>query len=368
MNNFNLIENLIIPYIEGLELSQVSIHLNALSNSYDQNALIFFQAKINDEKKTEILTRLLPSKSSYYLEEYQDWCKKLKIDDQLIHFLEYLSFKGFNRFNYLIKQIYKTKAPFKYHHLYIGSMFGIIGAGIYFIQNQVAWINFLELLKTELPHLFFQAIEWISCPKNLALVMLLYQLTRYLIDFYYILSDHSLNKTDKIKRLCHLSLNFLLNSAAQLTIFLELPWSYLSGLIFFLNNLINIAWIIAERYFLNKPRLGFDPRNLDRLSQVHWEEQENHYERLQKQLYIEGISLFMTLIVSVLSICFAPNIACMASLSAGFQFLLALTKTHYCNVIEKKFAAKLQNKVGTIHQLPAPSADIEEEAMVLSCV
>jgi hypothetical protein len=243
----------------------------------------------------------------------------------------------------------------------------VVAAGVYFSQNPKAWLSVLNWLQTTLPDLLFQSLNWILQPHNLSFFILFYQLIKYFSDTFLILSNKASSKDHKIKKISHITLNFILNSTAQTIIFLNLSFSYVSGICFMLSGLVDLVWCMIERHLINKEKVSLREKDLSSLAaKVRCLEQENYHDRKTQQLRVEGISLFLTLVASFLSIYFSPSVACIAAMCATFQFLISLTKTHYFNVIEKKHAANLQEKIAELYG--NNSTPDEELPSSLSCL
>lgn len=352
----DLTDELIIPYIQGMSLNRVTLYLRTLCDVEDKHALAIFKARVSAEQKNRILTSL---GVKIDLNRYNNWRDRLKLDDNLFHFLQYLSLQGFHRFRYLLKQINQIQAPLKYHRYCIAAM-GIISLALaYFSQNQAAWIQFINWFKVSLPNLLMHLIDWMLIPENLSLFMIIYQTGKYLSECYLILSNHASTKEHKIQKLCHSTLNFLLISAAHSIIFLQLPVVYISGICFMLSSLVDLCWSLLLRHKMQKDQ-PLDYRNLEEISlsipqKIQITEQAMFFRRKTKQMYIEGISLFITFVTSCISIYFAPSIACVAALCACFQFLVNITKNYYYNAIEREFAIQLQKTIEDFYSMPKAS-------------
>ena len=115
-----------------------------------------------------------------------------------------------------------------------------------------------------------------------------------------------------------------------------------------ISGSINLAWSVIERYLPKKEEPQNSLEHEDRGVKIKYIEQENYYERKTQQSCFEAISQFCTLVTSCLSIYFSPSIVCLAALCAIFQFLIGLTKAHCIDVIEKKCAKSLQDKIAKI--------------------
>jgi len=366
-NAVDITNELIIPYINGHNLNAVTIYLRTQSDFYDKNAFDFFKQKVSDEIKAQVLREL---EAKIDLGDYCLWLKSLNLEDSLFYFLEYLSLQGYHRFRYLLKQVQLIKSPPKYHRLCIAAMAMIGCAGIYFSLNQAAWLVFLNWIKVSIPSFVLKLVDWILIPQNLSLFMITYQLGKYLSECYLILANHATSKAHKIQKLCHSTLNFLLITIAHSIIFFNLSMAYISGVCFMLSSLVDLCWSLVLRHqMLKSPPLSLEDLETMRLpiyDKIRGLEQHIFFKRKTKQLYIEGISLFITFITSCISIYFSPHIACVAALCACFQFLMNVTKSYYYNTIERDFCAELQTTIANLYKHESPSARIDMASPLLT--
>ena len=216
MDNQEIIQEIVLPFLQGEDLNKLIIKLSTYSLLRDENASDFFKNTVNLNEKTLILQTLLgkeTSKIDDHIREYNEWVLRLNVSDSLLHFLEFIAHKDSHRIRYLVKQIYQTKAPIKYQKAYLFLTTGIFIAGVYFTYHEQAWTQFLLWLKETLPNFGIQILNAALKPYNLSLIILIYQSIRYFLDIYLILRNNATSKEHKINKICKITLTNLLNIA-----------------------------------------------------------------------------------------------------------------------------------------------------------
>lgn len=367
MINKKLIDMLVRPFLKGEDLDIVFSLLLGFVIRHNQNATTLFNHYLEEVHQDLILQKLLGTNRLdeivNHKKEYRQWRTTLNISNSLLHFLEFLAQRDSHRIRYFVKEIYQTDAPIKYQNAYLFLAITVAGAGIYFAQNEAAWIALLTWIKETLPSLAIKALDIALQPQNLSFIILIYQSIKYFLDVYYILQNNATSKNHKLKKILRITLTNLLNITGQLINFLFSYLSSTAACLFIASGLIDMLWGLSEYHSL-KP--AAEPPNnegmtITELSRGY--EAYYYYLKKRKQFQIECMALSVTFVASLVSILLGAQVLCLGSICAVLQFFISLTKNHYNQSYEHHYAIELQSNIKQFYQTTSSTLERGESRL-----
>ena len=351
MTDTNIINDIIIPFIKGNKLTHTRLWLGHLIDGTHKNVITQFKSYDNDEDyKHKILENLLltQKRQSAYIEDYEKWRSTLDISDNLLHFLEFLSLKGYHRLRYLLKEAKRTNPKTNYLEYFFGAAFlGCVGSGIYFAYCPGSWESLITFLQTTGPEIALWLLNYILIPLNLALTILAYQTIKYFADCYYILDNRCTKTEHKLTSLIKTTTTSAFIIAGQTLNCLNLGMSTSVGsYLFIAAAMIDLLWRGMQLHQLQQPSL---PKNSSLEDQIFFIEQQSYYQRKKDQFKLEICASILITIASICSIVLASQFTFIPILSIVFQFIVSMAKDYYYNRLEYKATEKLQSEIEKLH-------------------
>jgi hypothetical protein len=351
MTDTYIINYIVVPFLKGEKLTRTKLWLGHLVDETNNNVISEFK-KYNDEYfKNQILDSLLLTalRQKSYKEEYDAWRDTLNISDNLLHFLEFLSQKGYYRLRYLLKAAASTSPKTNYlEYFFSGALLSCIGAGIYFAYCPGSWEQMLSFLQTSGPQIAIWLFNYILIPVNLAFIILAYQSIKYFADCYYILDNRCTTTEHKLFSLIKTTTTAALVIAGQTLNCLNFGIATgIGNYLFIAAAIVDLVWRGLQIYQLKEPSLA-DNATLEQ--QIFFKEQKIYYQRKKDQFKLEICASILITVASIGSIVLASQFAFIPIISIVFQFLVSITKNYYYNRLEYQSTEKLQNDIHQLHE------------------
>jgi hypothetical protein len=351
MTDTYIINDIVVPFLKGEKLTRTKLWLGHLIDETNNNVISEFKKYDDEHFKNQILDSLLLTahRQKRYKEEYDAWRNTLNISDNLLHFLEFLSQKGYYRLRYLLKAAASTSPKTNYlEYFFSGAILSCIGAGIYFAYCPGSWEQMISFLQTSGPQIALWLLNYILIPVNLAFIILAYQTIKYFADCYFILDNRCTTTEHKLTTLIKTTTTAALVIAGQTLNCLNFGIATgIGNYLFIAAAIIDLVWSGLQIYQLKKPSL---PDNPTLEEQIFFKEQEIYYQRKKDQFKLEICASVLITVASIGSIVLASQFTFIPILSIVFQFLVSITKNYYYNKLEYQSTEKLQNDIHQLHE------------------
>lgn len=344
-NTVHPVTEIVVPFLEGTGLAKNSLYLSCLMQEAQMDALCVFQKETN-KNCIDIILRNLSDNDQHIIElkdEYGLWCKKLHISHNLLHFLEFLASKDYNRIRNLLKEIHEHKFAKSYWTYYLGgALLTSAGAGLYFYLKPEHFEVVKQFLIEKLPEYGKILLDFAMSAEILSGIIIVFQFFQFLYENYIVLSNKTTSTQIKLAKLSKINTHYFLTITAQVFIFINSGISNtISNILFFLAAVFSLALTWLQFSHHKNPTSSDD--NLK--DKIHYLEALSYYERKKNQLNAEITALVPITIISVVGIILGPYYAFLTPIFATCQFLIAALKDEYLKRKSKFFAEELQNQI-----------------------